>query len=50
MIDHIVITKHKYSNISSINVFKKKLKQAKRLEVQITIGTFPWPHCTTCFG
>ncbi len=29
---------------SSINVFKKKLKQPKRLQVQITIGTFPWAH------
>jgi hypothetical protein len=36
--------------ISSINVFKKKLKQPKILQVQIAIGTFPWAHCTTCFG
>ncbi len=35
---------------SSINVKIKKLKQPKTLQVQIAIGTFPWAHCTKCFG
>jgi hypothetical protein len=33
-----------------INAKEKTLKQPKRLQVQIAIGTFPWAHCTTCFG